>query len=108
MKPEQTSSDHYTPPPTSNIRQQSTPLILGSVFHFLFVSIRPFKDGNGRAARLMHSFILLKSGHPIFAFDPDRKYEYFNYLEMGRESDISDFVRFIVEEHKSILSSLHN
>ena len=55
----------------------------------------------------MHSFILLKSGYPIFAFDPDRKYEYFNYLEMGRESDISDFVRFIVEEHKSILSSLH-
>jgi DNA-binding HxlR family transcriptional regulator len=84
------------------------PLILGSVFHFLFVSIHPFKDGNGRAARLMHSFILLKSGYPIFAFDPDRKYEYFNYLEMGRESDISDFVRFIVEEHKSILSSQLN
>ena len=81
------------------------PLILGSVFHFLFVSIHPFKDGNGRAARLMHSFILLKNGYPIFAFDPDRKYDYFSYLEKGRESDISDFVRFIVEEHRNILPS---
>lgn len=79
------------------------PLILGSIFHFLFVSIHPFKDGNGRAARLIHSFILLKSGYPIFAFNPDRKYEYFNYLEKGRESDVNDFVRFIIEEHKNIL-----
>ena len=79
------------------------PLILGSIFHFLFVSIHPFKDGNGRAARLIHSFILLKSGYPIFAFNPERKYEYFNYLEKGRESDVSDFVRFIIDEHKNIL-----
>jgi hypothetical protein len=35
------------------------PLILGSIFHFLFVSIHPFKDGNGRAARFIHYFILL-------------------------------------------------
>jgi len=79
------------------------PLILGSIFHFLFVSIHPFKDGNGRAARLIHSFILLKSGYPIFAFNPERKYEYFNCLEKGRESDVSDFVVFIINEHKNIL-----
>jgi len=79
------------------------PLILGSIFHFLFVSIHPFKDGNGRAARLIHSFILLKSGYPIFAFDPEKKYEYFNCLEKGRESDVSDFVSFIIDEHKNIL-----
>ncbi|HJH32295.1 MAG TPA: Fic family protein [Methanosarcinaceae archaeon] len=79
------------------------PLILASIFHFLFVSIHPFKDGNGRAARLIHSFILLKGGYPIFAFDPDRKYDYFNYLEKGRQSDISDFIRFIIEEHKNVL-----
>ena len=79
------------------------PLILGSIFHFLFVSIHPFKDGNGRAARLIHSFILLKSGYPIFAFNPERKYEYFNYLEKGRGSDITDFVRFIIDEHRKIL-----
>lgn len=59
------------------------PLILGSIFHFIFVSLHPFKDGNGRAARLIHSFILLKSRYPIFAFNPEKKYEYFNHLEKG-------------------------
>lgn len=39
---------------------------------FLFVSIHPFKDGNGRAARLIHSFILLKSVYTIFAFNPEK------------------------------------
>ncbi|HEX7627979.1 MAG TPA: Fic family protein [Candidatus Methanoperedens sp.] len=84
-------------------KNQIHPLILGSIFHFLFVSIHPFKDGNGRAARLIHSIILLKSGYPIFAFNPEKKYEYFNYLEKGRESDISDFIRFIIDEHRNIL-----
>lgn len=79
------------------------PLILASIIHFLFVSIHPFKDGNGRAARLIHSFILLRSGYPIFAFDPERKFEYFNYLEKGRKSDVSDFVRFMLDEHRKIL-----
>ncbi len=79
------------------------PLILGSIFHFLFVSIHPFKDGNGRAARLIHSFILLKRGYPIFAFNPEKKYEYFNHLEKGRDSDVSDFIMFIIDEHSKIL-----
>ncbi|MFH0904862.1 MAG: hypothetical protein V1854_06735, partial [Methanobacteriota archaeon] len=29
--------------------------------------------------------------------------EYFNYLEKGRQSDVSDFVSFIIDEHKNIL-----
>lgn len=36
------------------------PLILGSVFHYEFVFIHPFTDGNGRMARLWHSAILAK------------------------------------------------
>lgn len=34
------------------------PLILGSVFHYEFVFVHPFSDGNGRMARLWHSAIL--------------------------------------------------
>ena len=36
------------------------PLILSSVFHYEFVFIHPFKDGNGRTARLWQSVILSK------------------------------------------------
>lgn len=34
------------------------PLILSSVFHYEFVFIHPFSDGNGRMARLWHTAIL--------------------------------------------------
>lgn len=36
------------------------PLILAAVFHYEFVFIHPFADGNGRMARLWHTVILSK------------------------------------------------
>lgn len=45
------------------------PLILSSVFHYEFVSIHPFADGNGRMARLWHTAILSK-WKPIFEYIP--------------------------------------
>lgn len=45
------------------------PLILSSVFHYEFVFIHPFADGNGRMARLWHSSILSK-WKPIFEYTP--------------------------------------
>lgn len=45
------------------------PLILSSVFHYEFVFIHPFSDGNGRMARLWHSAILTK-WKPIFEYIP--------------------------------------
>src|SRR3989338_1785277 len=50
-----------------------SPMVLAPIIHFLFVSVHPFIDGNGRVARLLHSFILIKTGIPIFAFDPDHR-----------------------------------
>ena len=45
------------------------PLILSSVFHYEFVFIHPFADGNGRMARLWHTAILSK-WKPIFEYIP--------------------------------------
>ncbi len=45
------------------------PLILSSVFHYEFVFIHPFSDGNGRMARLWHTAILSK-WKPVFEFIP--------------------------------------
>lgn len=36
------------------------PLIIAAVFHYEFVFIHPFADGNGRMARLWHTVILFK------------------------------------------------
>lgn len=45
------------------------PLILSSVFHYEFVFIHPFADGNGRMARLWHTAILAQ-WKPVFAYIP--------------------------------------
>ena len=45
------------------------PLILSSVFHYEFVFIHPFSDGNGRMARLWHTAILAK-WNPVFEYIP--------------------------------------
>lgn len=43
-----------------SVKNDVHPLILSSVFHYEFVFIHPFSDGNGRMARLWHTAILAK------------------------------------------------
>lgn len=38
------------------------PLIIAAIFHLEFVSIHPFSDGNGRAARLLTQLLLYRMG----------------------------------------------
>ncbi|MBQ7528399.1 Fic family protein [bacterium] len=45
------------------------PLIMAAVFHYEFVFIHPFTDGNGRMARLWHTVILCK-WRESFAYIP--------------------------------------
>ncbi len=45
------------------------PLILSSVFHYEFVFIHPFSDGNGRMARLWQT-ALLSEWDPVFQYMP--------------------------------------
>ena len=52
-----------------NSRNKVHPLILSSVFHYEFVFIHPFADGNGRMARLWQT-ALLSEWNPIFQYLP--------------------------------------
>ena len=50
-------------------RGEIHPLILSSVFHYEFVFIHPFRDGNGRMARLWQT-ALLSRWNPLFEYIP--------------------------------------
>lgn len=64
--------------------------------HKEFVFIHPFVDGNGRIARLLMNFALLKSGYAITIIPPIRRIDYINALEKAHNDD-SVFRQFITE-----------
>lgn len=51
------------------VKNEIHPLILSAIFHYGFVFIHPFSDGNGRMARLWHTAILSKWKN-IFQYIP--------------------------------------
>ena len=88
------------------------PLILSSVFHYEFVFIHPFSDGNGRMARLWHTAILSKC-NPIFEYIPiesqiekfqEEYYETISQCHVAGESTI--FIEFMLEQIDKILNDI--
>ncbi len=87
-------------------RKPINPVVLASIAHFVFASIHPFADGNGRMARLLHSWILLQAGFPLFVFDPKKRNEYFALIEKSRNESTDEFINFCIMEHKNALDKL--
>jgi Fic family protein len=80
--------------------------VLAGISHFIFVSINPFVDGNGRTGRLLHSWVLMKRSKPMFIYDPRLHNEYKEKLERGNFTDIKPFLKFCVGEHQNQLDRL--
>ncbi|AGL02275.1 Fic family protein [Desulfoscipio gibsoniae] len=56
-------------------------LIKAAFLHHAFVRIHPFQDGNGRIARLLASFVLIKEGLFPLSIDRDDRTKYIDALE---------------------------
>jgi len=86
-----------------NLREYS-PIEQAALFHYKFVYIHPFSDGNGRAARLLMNSILMKNGYPfiINITQIDRG----KYLDALQEADLgnySPFINFIARSAEGVL-----
>jgi len=56
------------------------PVELAALFHYRYIRIHPFEDGNGRIARLMMNFILARHGYPMVVVPSKGKDAYLTAL----------------------------
>lgn len=93
---------------------QVHPLILSAIFHYEFVFIHPFSDGNGRMARLWHT-VLLSKWKPVFEYIPlesqiekfqDGYYEAIANCHVAGNSN--EFIEFMLQQIDMVLDDIKN
>ncbi len=82
------------------------PVTLAADAHEKFVTIHPFVDGNGRTARLIMNFILMRHGYPaiIIPADTAARLRYYDALEATQTSgDPESFRQFVYDATNAML-----
>ncbi len=74
-------------------REGEHPVIIAATFHYRFVRIHPFDDGNGRMARLLMNLILIKHGYSVALIRQQDRARYIDEIE--RVDKTEDLTRFI-------------
>lgn len=94
----------------NNNRQNYHPVEFAALLHKRFVFIHPFKDGNGRVARLLMNMTLIQDGYLLAIIPPILRNDYIALLEKAHKNDKA-FVEFIAERvkesEKEIMRLLH-
>lgn len=79
-------------------KERLHPVQLAAEFHYKFVCIHPFDDGNGRVARLIMNYILLKNNYPPVVIKSDDKESYLTSLQKADTGDIISLIEYIEKQ----------
>lgn len=88
-------------------RTEIHPILVAAWLHHRFTQIHPFQDGNGRVARALLMWHLIKEGYLPVVVSRDDRVPYINSLEAADAGDLSQFVLLLVQlERRMILAAL--
>ena len=84
------------------------PIELSSFVHAEFVRIHPFPDGNGRTARILMNFILMKENFKPISIKAKEKAKYYSFLDFYGKTklidNLKDFTNLIMlKEYEKLL-----
>lgn len=71
------------------------PVEFAAHVHADFVNIHPFKDGNGRTARLIMNFELMSAGFPTVIVPVDARPDYYRNLDLAATQ--GDYLPFVMQ-----------
>ena len=74
------------------------PVELASWLHNRLVQIHPFSDGNGRTARLLMNWILMRNGFPPAIIEASNKEDYYKAIEAADKGDQKPFAEFLAAQ----------
>lgn len=69
---------------------------LATIIHAKLAWIHPFEDGNGRTARALMNFILMKVGYPMFFIPYEKREKYYKALEIADKGNYKEYVAKIL------------
>ena len=82
---------------------QFHPLLTAAWLHHRFTQIHPFQDGNGRVARALLTWHLVRENYLPIIISRDGKDRYIDALESADSGDLNPFVGFIVRLQREII-----
>jgi Fic family protein len=81
-----------------DVKKELHPVVLAAVFHYRFVRIHPFDDGNGRMARILMNLVLMKNEFPVVIVKTEDKENYYRALRQADGDDLDAFVSYIAKQ----------
>ena len=96
-----------------------SPVELAALFHYRYIRIHPFEDGNGRIARLMVNYILTRHDYPMIVIRSRGKSEYLEALHRadlevgpipcdGARADIKSIRPFMKYFNNIVATEIYN
>ncbi|MFK8102649.1 MAG: Fic family protein [Saprospiraceae bacterium] len=71
------------------------PIATAILFHYKFIGIHPFDDGNGRTVRILMNFILMSNGYPPAIIKTEEKENYYAALRQADAGIMEPFIDFV-------------